>query len=95
MLYTVSHSPYHCDLSALLRLTTSEDEILFLQDGVMSVLKNSESLKLLLNNPASLFVLEDDVTARGLSGQISDNVSLIGYTHFVDLTLKHQQQLAW
>ncbi|ATM94139.1 sulfur transfer complex subunit TusB [Yersinia frederiksenii] len=95
MLYTVSHSPYHCDLSALLRLATSEDEILFLQDGVMSVLKNSESLKLLLNNPASLFVLEDDVTARGLSGQISDNVSLIGYTHFVDLTLKHQQQLAW
>ncbi|AJJ19066.1 MULTISPECIES: sulfurtransferase complex subunit TusB [Yersinia] len=95
MLYTVSHSPYRCDLSALLRLVTSEDEILFLQDGVMTVLKNSESLKLLLNNPASFFVLEDDVIARGLSGQISDSATLIGYTHFVDLTLKHQQQLAW
>ncbi|MFL4556964.1 sulfurtransferase complex subunit TusB [Yersinia kristensenii] len=95
MLYTVSHSPYHCDLSALLRLVTSEDEILFLQDGVMAVLKNSESLNLLLNNPASLFVLEDDVIARGLSGQISDKITLIGYTRFVDLTLKHQQQLAW
>ncbi|AJJ09449.1 sulfur relay protein TusB/DsrH [Yersinia rohdei] len=95
MLYTVSHSPYHCDLSSLLRLVTSEDEILFLQDGVMTVLKNSESLKLLLNNPASLYVLEDDVIARGLSGQISDKIMLIGYTHFVVLTLKHQQQLAW
>nr|CBX72034.1 protein tusB [Yersinia enterocolitica W22703] len=48
MLFTVSHSPYHCDLSALLRLVTSEDAILFLQDGVMAVLKNSESLNLLL-----------------------------------------------
>ncbi|MEY4476080.1 MAG: sulfurtransferase complex subunit TusB [Pseudomonadota bacterium] len=95
MLFTVSHSPYHCDLSALLRLATPKDEILFLQDGVMAVLKNSESLNLLLNNPASLFVLEDDVFARGLLGQISDNVMLIGYTDFVDLTLKHQQQLAW
>jgi tRNA 2-thiouridine synthesizing protein B len=95
MLYTVSHSPYHCDLSLLLRLATSEDEILFLQDGVMAVLKDSENLKLLLNNSASLFVLEDDVIARGLSGQISDNATLIGYTHFVDLTLRHQQQLAW
>ncbi|MGE5003618.1 sulfurtransferase complex subunit TusB [Yersinia enterocolitica] len=95
MLFTVSHSPYHCDLSALLRLVTSEDAILFLQDGVMAVLKNSESLNLLLNNPASLFVLEDDVIARGLCGQISDSAMLIGYTHFADLTLKHQQQLAW
>ncbi|MFI0488082.1 MAG: sulfurtransferase complex subunit TusB [Yersinia sp. (in: enterobacteria)] len=95
MLFTVSHSPYHCDLSALLRLATSEDEIIFLQDGVMAVLKNSESLNLLLNNPASLFVLQDDVIARGLVGQISDNVMLIGYTDFVDLTLKNQQQLAW
>ncbi|CNI39575.1 sulfur transfer complex subunit TusB [Yersinia massiliensis] len=95
MLYTVSHSPYRCDLSALLRLVTSEDDILFLQDGVMAVLKNSDSLKLLLSQSTSFFVLEDDIIARGLAGQISDSATLISYTHFVDLTLKHQQQLAW
>ncbi|AKA38918.1 sulfurtransferase complex subunit TusB [Yersinia ruckeri] len=95
MLYTVSRSPFQCDLSALLRLTTVGDDILFLQDGVLATLRGSDVLNILLNNSASLFVLENDLAARGLIGQNSDKIAAIGYNDFVDLTAKHRQHLAW
>ncbi|CNE21838.1 sulfurtransferase complex subunit TusB [Yersinia nurmii] len=95
MLYTVSRSPFQCDLSALLRLTSDEDAILFLQDGVLATLKDADVLNILLNNSASLFVLENDLAARGLVGQNSDKIPAISYNHFVDLTTKHRQHLAW
>ncbi|TQI77653.1 tRNA 2-thiouridine synthesizing protein B [Serratia fonticola] len=95
MLYTLSHSPAHCDLPALLRLTAHGDALLLLQDGVVAGLAGSASLDLLINAPISLYALQDDLDARGLSGHISHKVSVIGYTHFVELTEKHRNQMAW
>lgn len=95
MLYTLSHSPNQCDLPALLRLTASGDALLLLQDGVLAGLAGSTPLDLLLKAPISLYALQDDVEARGLSGYISHNITLISYTHFVELTEKHPGQMAW
>ncbi|MHA7848906.1 sulfurtransferase complex subunit TusB [Serratia sp. D1N4] len=95
MLYTLSHSPSHCDLPALLRLTTPDDALLLLQDGVLAGLTGSIHLDLLLNAPISLYALQDDVDARGLCGHISHNVTLISYTLFVELTERHRNQMNW
>lgn len=95
MLYTLSHSPSYCDLPALLRLTTQDDALLLLQDGVLAGLAGSVHLELLLNAPVSLYALRADVEARGLLGHISHNITLIDYTHFVELTEKHRSQMAW
>lgn len=73
MLYTVSRSPFQCDLSALLRLTTVGDDILFLQDGVLATLRGSDVLNILLNNSASLFVLENDLAARSYWSKFRQN----------------------
>ena len=95
MLYTLSHSPSQCDLPALLRLSAEGDALLLLQDGVLAGLAGSACIDLLLNASISLYALQDDLDARGLSGYFSHSITLIGYTDFVKLTEKHRSQMAW
>ncbi|KTR89104.1 sulfurtransferase complex subunit TusB [Pantoea dispersa] len=95
MLYTLLHSPWQCDFDSLLLLLQEGDDVLLLQDGVTAALAGSQKLQLLLASPATLWVLEEDVMARGLTAQISTNVSRLNYTGFVTLTTKHPQQVAW
>ncbi|USS95582.1 sulfurtransferase complex subunit TusB [Serratia symbiotica] len=95
MLYTLSHSPTQCDLSALLRLMVEGDALLLIQDGVLAGLAGSAHLELLFSVPISLYALQDDLEARGLAGCFSHKITIIGYNHFVELTEKHRRQMAW
>ncbi|VAX77032.1 Protein TusB [Serratia symbiotica] len=94
MLYTLSHSPSQCDLPTLLRLIV-EGDVLLLQDGVLAGLAGSAYLALLLKAPISLYALKADLEARGLVGCCSNQITIIGYNHFVTLTEKHCSQMAW
>ncbi|PLR37038.1 sulfurtransferase complex subunit TusB [Chimaeribacter coloradensis] len=94
MLLTLSHSPFQTDLPALLRLAGQGDDLLLIQDGVLAGLKESAALDWLLAAPISVYALKEDIEARGLIGQISDKITLIGYTTFVMLTVKHTQHVA-
>jgi tRNA 2-thiouridine synthesizing protein B len=49
----------------------------------------------LSESEATLWVLDEDVQARGLAGQISTRVQSVDYTGFVTLTIRHQQQMVW
>ncbi|MEZ3500983.1 sulfurtransferase complex subunit TusB [Pantoea sp. KPR_PJ] len=95
MLHTLMHSPTHSDMDSLLLLLTAEDDLLLMQDGVLGALEGSSALHQLLTSSAGLWVLTEDVTARGLAGQISTKVRPVDYTGFVTLTEKHQQQMTW
>lgn len=95
MFYTLATSPYHCDLSALLRLTGEGDDLLLMQDGVLAGLNGSTVLECVLRAPISIYALKEDLLARGLIGQISHKITVIGYNDFVALTEKHRQQVAW
>ncbi len=95
MLYTLMHSPWQCDIESLLLLLQPGDDLLLLQDGVTAALQGSTMLTRLSAAAATLWVLEDDVIARGLSAQISTKIGQLDYTGFVALTTKHQQQVAW
>lgn len=95
MLYTLLHSPWQCDLDSLLLLLKDGDDLLLLQDGVTAALAGSQMLTKLSTSPATLWVLLEDVAARGLAEQISTKVARLDYTGFVAMTAKHQQQVAW
>lgn len=95
MLYTLLQSPWQCDLESLLLLLQEGDDLLLLQDGVTAGLEGSQVLMKLLASPAQLWVLDADVIARGIVGQISTKIQPLDYTGFVALTIKHQQQVAW
>lgn len=95
MLHTLSHSPWQHDISAPLRLVGEGDDLLLLSDGVIAALEGSRYLDLLNKTPITLYVLQEDVEARGLCGQISSSVVRVSYTDFVRLTVKHTGQLTW
>ncbi len=95
MLYTLLQSPWQCDLDSLLLLLCEGDDLLLLQDGVTAALTGSQMLNKLIASPATVWVLEDDVVARGLAAQISSSFARLDYTGFVALTEKHQQHVAW
>ncbi|MBP2845055.1 sulfurtransferase complex subunit TusB [Dickeya oryzae] len=95
MLHTLAHSPYHTDLDALLRNVGVGDAILLLQDGVIAALNGVPFSERLQSCGATVYALQDDVAARGLSEQISTTIVLIDYTQFVQLTVLHSRQLAW
>ena len=95
MLHTLMTSPYHCDFTLLLRMLQEGDDVLLLQDGVIAALAGSDRLAQLAAAPAGLYVLREDVEARGLTAQISTSATTISYTDFVALTVKHPQQMTW
>ncbi|BCQ33053.1 MULTISPECIES: sulfurtransferase complex subunit TusB [Erwinia] len=95
MLHTLMTSPFHCDLPAMLRLLAEGDDVLLLQDGVIAALEGSSALEALLNAPISVYVLQEDLDARGLAAQISTRVTTVSYTGFVTLAVRHSQQMTW
>ncbi|MEQ4584947.1 MAG: sulfurtransferase complex subunit TusB [Pantoea agglomerans] len=95
MLHTLMHSPAHSDLETLLLMAGAGDDLLLLQDGVLAALAGSRALMRLSESEATLWVLDEDVQARGLAGQISTSVQSIDYNGFVTLTIRHQQQIVW
>ncbi|HBL90261.1 MAG TPA: sulfurtransferase complex subunit TusB [Klebsiella pneumoniae] len=95
MLHTLSVSPWHADIAAMLRLMEHGDDLVLLSDGVTAAIADGRFLEILQSAPITLYVLQDDVDARGLAGQIADSVVRVGYTDFVSLTVKHEGQLAW
>ncbi|MEO3992651.1 sulfurtransferase complex subunit TusB [Pseudocitrobacter cyperus] len=95
MLHTLSSSPWHADMAGLLRIVIEGDDLLLLSDGVVAAIEGSRFLDILRSAPISLHVLNEDVEARGLCGQISNSVVRVGYTDFVRLAVKHASQMAW
>jgi tRNA 2-thiouridine synthesizing protein B len=95
MLHTLSVSPWHADLDAMLRLMKAGDDLLLLSDGVVAAIADGRFLEILQSAPITIHALQDDIEARGLAGQIADSVVRVDYTDFVRLTAKHEGQLAW
>ncbi|XVB27430.1 sulfurtransferase complex subunit TusB [Citrobacter koseri] len=95
MLHTLSVSPWHADIAAMLRLMEHGDDLVLLSDGVTAAIADGRFLEILQSAPITLYVLQDDVDARGLAGQISDSVVRVDYTDFVRLAVKHPSQMAW
>ncbi|VAY02473.1 Protein TusB [Arsenophonus endosymbiont of Aleurodicus dispersus] len=101
MLYTISTSPYYSDFNSLISLLTEQDEVLLLQDGVLLGHKisfgnkDNNFLIQLKDKGIRIFVLQNDVEARGLISYMSSYVCHISYIDFVQLTVKHTQHFAW
>ena len=95
MLHTLSVSPWHADIAAMLRLMEHGDDLVLLSDGVTAAIADGRFLEILQSAPITLYVLQDDVDARGLAGQIADSVIRVSYTDFVRMSVKHPGQLSW
>lgn len=95
MLHTLSHSPWQCDIEALVKMLREGDDLLLIQDGVLAAIEGSRFVEILTNAPISVSALKEDIDARGLAGQISAKIDVVGYTDFVNLTVTHPSQMNW
>lgn len=95
MLHTLSHSPWQCDIEALVRMLREGDDLLLIQDGVLAAIEGSRFVEILTNAPISVSALKEDIDARGLAGQISAKIDVVGYTDFVNIAVTHSSQMNW
>ncbi|MDU5688108.1 MAG: sulfurtransferase complex subunit TusB [Kluyvera cryocrescens] len=95
MLHTLSTSPWHADITGMLRMMGEGDDLLLVADGVLAAVENSHFVEILRSAPISIYVLKEDTQARGLCAQISSDAIMVSYTDFVRLTVKHPAQIAW
>ncbi|AHG59872.1 sulfurtransferase complex subunit TusB [Buchnera aphidicola] len=95
MLHTLMKSPFEINIDLVISMLRTSDDFLALQDGVLIGLKDNIFLKNIVMSSAKLYIIKEDVYARGIHKNISSKFILISYIHFVSLTLKHQKQMAW
>lgn len=95
MLHTLTQSPWQMDFSAFMRTLSAGDDVLLIQDGVVAGVIGSAFLELLQQAPISVHALNEDILARGLSGQISTAIDRVSYNDFVRLAIKHPSQMNW
>jgi len=88
-------SPFETNISLIISMLKKSDDFLALQDGVLIALKDNIFLKKIIMSSVKLYLIKEDVYARGIHKNISNKFILISYIHFVSLTLKHKKQMTW
>lgn len=96
MLHTVSTSPYATSaLSNCLRYAAKNSCILLMEDAVIAATEHGQWQAELIASGNRIYVLLDDVIARGLTEKISDHFGAVDMQGFVALTERHVTHLAW
>ncbi|WP_116475233.1 sulfurtransferase complex subunit TusB [Zobellella maritima] len=94
MLHTVKHSPLsHFHLAQCLRYMDAGDQLLLWQDAVIAVtLPDWQQQLASLAERGDLYVMRDDLVARGLEGQLGTPVSM---EDLVSLIVEKGSPQAW
>ena len=58
----------------------ADDHVLFIEDGVYALLADNLDLP-----TSNIYVLEADISARGLASRVNESVKLVNYQGFVQL----------
>lgn len=98
-LHTINKSPFaHTTLASCLQVCGKQDGILLLEDGVFGALTSApcaEELSTLIGTGLKVYVLADDVNARGLLEKIRSDIQLTDYNGFVQLSIEHNCVQSW
>jgi tRNA 2-thiouridine synthesizing protein B len=98
-LHTINKSPYaHNTLTSCIKICAECDGILLLEDGVFGATPSTpeaDELQNLIQRGVKVFALINDVKARGLEEKLAQNIKLIDYNTFVQLTLDHRCVQSW
>jgi tRNA 2-thiouridine synthesizing protein B len=97
--HTINKSPYvHNTLTSCIKICAECDGILLLEDGVFGATPSApeaDELQILIQRGVKVFALINDVKARGLEEKLAQNIKLIDYNTFVQLTLDHRCVQSW
>lgn len=94
MLHILMHSPFKINFSFFKNMLKKSDELVLLQDGVIGALNQNNTVGI-LSKKIKIYAVENDIDARGLKNYILEQIILINYNQFVELTVKHSLQMNW
>jgi len=98
MLHIINKSPFEKNsLSTCLRMAQPGHALLLIEDGIYAATQGSAVQSLIVDAAAklSIFVLQPDVDARGMSSKLIAGVSAVDYGGFVDLVEKYNTSHSW
>ena len=99
MIHTINKSPFERNnLDSCLRLSLSGSPILLIEDGVLAAIENSSISQKILSAQKDhpFFALGPDLKARGISeSEVSDGITIVDYSGFVDLVVEHGPIQSW
>ncbi len=80
-----------------LDLVTPDDAILFIEDGVYWATGAPEAKALLQSASCNskIYVLNEDVAARGIQSHIAADITCVDYVGFVTLTEEFERSASW
>ena len=99
MLHTINKSPFEKNtLETCLRLADDGVSVLYIEDGVYSLVKNTKFEQLISDKIPNIkmYVLEPDLKARGLDkSSLINNIEVIDYQGFVKLAVENEKIQNW
>ncbi|MGF1874315.1 sulfurtransferase complex subunit TusB [Photobacterium frigidiphilum] len=96
MLHTVTTSPFHTQsLQSCLRYISQDDEILLLQDAVFAGLRENILSKTIKVSGVKIYLLKEDLLARGIENKVDEYFEVVDYSGFVSLSIQHEAQMKW
>lgn len=88
MLHIINQSN---NLDNCLKLISGGHAVLLIEDGVLAVLSNTAELSKI----DEVYVLEEDLIARGIRDKVPANMRVIDYDGFVDLVMHYHPVQSW
>ena len=99
LLHIVNKSHFdHNALYACLRLVKHNSGILLIEDAVYAAQKLPQVDEALANAmvDSAVYALTPDIRARGIATEnLLDEITLINYNDFVDLTIEYDNTVSW
>ena len=98
MLHILNKSPFDSNaLDTCLRMALPGHALLLIEDAVYAATQGSAAAERMRKAAArlSLFVLQPDLDARGMTGKQLDGITLVDYAGFVDLVEKYPTSQSW
>ncbi len=92
-LHTINKAPSSQLLETCSQTLSDGDAIIFIEDGVYHV--QSSSLLDGVSKEINLFVLREDLSARGLQDDSSGRTDSVGYRGFVKLCTEYDKVISW
>ncbi|WP_025213010.1 sulfurtransferase complex subunit TusB [Pseudomonas brassicacearum] len=93
-LHVLSHSPFGDNrLASCLRVLGDQDALLLCGDATYALQPGSSPFEQLQATGLNLFVLAEDLQARGLD--TPDWAEAINYSGFVELSIEHDKVNTW
>jgi tRNA 2-thiouridine synthesizing protein B len=97
MLHIVNKSPFQTrTLESCLRVAQPGHALLLTEDAVIAATRAVVGAALgAALGTLKVYVLQPDLEARGLAGQLADGVTPVDYAGFVDLVVEQPRNQSW